>query len=131
MRKSSFVALLAFSLAGLAVAAVNAQESDTQSAKKISRIHQDRNLTAKSLKHSVQPEYPREAKGKWITGTVRLHVIIDRDGSVGQTEVISGDPLLVKSSLDAVRQWKYYPALLNGDPVEVDTTIDLIFALNR
>jgi hypothetical protein len=46
-------------------------------------------------------------------------------------EVISGDPLLVKSALDAVRQWKYRPTPLNGEPVEVDTTIDVIFSLSR
>ena len=84
-----------------------------------------------ALKTKVQPEYPEEARKKGIAGTVRLHAIIARDGSVAQLEVISGDQLLVKSALDAVRQWKYRPTLLHGEPVEVDTTIDVIFSLNR
>jgi protein TonB len=66
-----------------------------------------------------------------ISGTVRLHAIIGKDGSVTQLEVINGHPLLVQSALDAVRQWRYRPTLLNSEPVEVDTTIDVIFSLNQ
>jgi protein TonB len=50
---------------------------------------------------------------------------------IQQLEVMSGHPLLQQSALDAVRQWRYQPTLLNGDPVEVDTTIDVIFSLNQ
>ena len=53
-----------------------------------------------------------------------------RAGTVQQLEVISGHPLLVQAALDAVKQWKYRPTTLNGEPVEVDTTIDVIFSLN-
>jgi protein TonB len=60
-----------------------------------------------------------------------LHAIISKSGSVQQLEVISGHPLLVQAALDAVRQWKYRPTTLNGEPVEVDTTIDVIFSLNQ
>ena len=88
-------------------------------------------MMAKMLINKVQPKYPQEAREKRISGTVRLHAIIARDGSIAQMEIISGDPLLVKSSLDAVRQWKYRPTLLNGEPVEVDTTIDVVYALNH
>jgi protein TonB len=45
--------------------------------------------------------------------------------------VISGHPLLIQAALDAVRQWRYQPTLLNGDPVEVDTTITVIFAVDN
>jgi protein TonB len=62
---------------------------------------------------------------------VRLHAIIGKDGSVQQLEVLTGHPLLVQAALDAVRQWRYRPTLLNGEPVEVDTTIDVIFSLNQ
>jgi len=79
----------------------------------------------------VQPMYPPLARQTRISGTVRLHAIIGKDGSVQQLEVISGHPLLVQSALDAVRQWRYRPTLLNGEPVEVDTTIDVIFSLNQ
>jgi protein TonB len=128
---SHLVVLFCLLLTGLAGRRANAQEADAPPAKKITRVRQGGNITVKMLKYKVQPEYPQEAKDKRIAGTVRLHVIIARDGSVAQTEVISGDPLLVKSSLDAVRQWKYRITYLNGDPVEVDTTIDVIFSLNR
>ena len=58
-----------------------------------------------------------------------LHAIIDKDGNVTQLEVVSGHPLLVQSALDAVKQWRYQPTQLNGDPVEVDTTITVTFVL--
>jgi len=61
---------------------------------------------------------------------VRLHAIIGKDGTIQQLEVMNGHPLLQQSALDAVRQWRYQPTLLNGEPVEVDTTIDVIFSLN-
>ena len=75
--------------------------------------------------------YPPLARQTRINGTVRLHAIIAKDGSIQQLEVISGHPLLQQSALDAVRQWRYQPTLLNGEPVEVDTTIDVIFTLNQ
>jgi protein TonB len=54
-----------------------------------------------------------------------------QDGTVEQIEVVSGHPLLQQAAVDAVRQWSYRPTLLNGEPVEVDTTVDLIFSLNN
>lgn len=95
-----------------------------------SRIRQGGAVTAASLVNRVNPVYPPLARQTRISGTVRLHAIISKDGSVQQLEVISGHPLLVQSALDAVRQWRYRPTLLNGEPVEVDTTIDVIFSLN-
>jgi protein TonB len=83
------------------------------------------------IKFSVKPVYPPEARASGIEGTVRLHAIIAKDGSILQLEVISGHPLLIQAALDAVRQWKYEPTLLNGQPVEVDTTIDVLFQLNK
>jgi len=77
----------------------------------------------------VQPVYPPLARQTRISGTVRLHAIISKDGSIQQLEVISGHPLLQQNALDAVRQWRYQPTLLNGEPVEVDTTIDVISLL--
>jgi protein TonB len=78
----------------------------------------------------VQPVYPEEARSTRISGTVRLHVIIGREGRMKSLEIISGHPLLQQAALDAVRQWTYRPTLLNGEPVEIDTTIDVIFSLN-
>jgi len=95
------------------------------------RIRQGGNVTAAKLVNRVQPLYPPLARQTRISGTVRLHALISKSGSVESLEVISGHPLLVRSAMDAVQQWKYKPTLLNGEPVEVDTTIDVIFSLNQ
>ena len=95
------------------------------------RIRQGGAVTAASLVNKVNPTYPPLARQTRISGTVRLHAIISKDGTVQQLEVMSGHPLLVQAALDAVRQWRYRPTLLNGEPVEVDTTIDVIFSLNQ
>lgn len=87
------------------------------------------NVQAARLVNKVQPLYPPLARQTRISGTVKLHAIIGKDGSVQQLQMVSGHPLLVQSALDAVRQWRYQPTLLNGDPVEVDTEIDVIFSL--
>jgi protein TonB len=96
-----------------------------------SRIKVGGNVTAARLQNKVSPVYPALARQTRISGTVRLHAIIAKDGTVQQLEVLSGHPLLVQSALDAVRQWRYQPTLLNGEPVEVDTTVDVIFSLNQ
>jgi periplasmic protein TonB len=87
------------------------------------------NVQAARLVNKVQPLYPPLARQTRISGTVKLHAIIGKDGSVQQLQMVSGHPLLVQSALDAVRQWRYQPTLLNGEPVEVDTEIDVIFSL--
>ncbi len=89
------------------------------------------NVQAAKIINRVQPVYPPLARQTRISGTVRLHAIIAKDGTIQQLEVVSGHPLLQQAALDAVRQWRYQPTLLNGDPVEVDTTIDVIFSLNQ
>jgi periplasmic protein TonB len=97
----------------------------------VSRITRGGNVQAAMLLNKVAPLYPPLARQTRISGTVRLHAIIAKDGTIQQLEVISGHPLLVQAALDAVRQWRYRPTLLNGEPVEVDTTIDVIFSLNQ
>jgi periplasmic protein TonB len=87
------------------------------------------NVQAARLVNKVTPLYPPLARQTRISGTVKLHAIIGKDGSVQQLQVVSGHPLLVQSALDAVKQWRYQPTLLNGEPVEVDTEIDVIFSL--
>jgi protein TonB len=86
---------------------------------------------AATLVCRVPPYYPEEARVQRISGTVRLHTIIGKDGSVKQLEVISGPSKLVDASLQAVRLWRYRPTLINGEPVEIDTTIDVNFSLNN
>ncbi len=88
------------------------------------------NVQAARIKKRVAPVYPEDARMGRISGTVRLHVIIAKDGSIKQLEVMSGHPMLQQAALDAVKQWRYQPTLLNGEPVEVDTMIDVIFSLN-
>jgi len=87
-------------------------------------------VQAAKLVCRVQPHYPEEARINRISGTVRLHAIIGTDGSVKQLEVVSGSDPLVAASREAVSRWRYRPTLVNGEPVEIDTTIDVIFSLN-
>jgi periplasmic protein TonB len=77
----------------------------------------------------VQPQYPAIARAAHVQGTVVLHAIIAKDGTVQQLQLMSGPPLLVNAAMDAVRQWRYSPTELNGEPVEVDTTIQVVFTL--
>jgi protein TonB len=89
------------------------------------------NVQAARIVRRIQPEYPETARREHLQGTVRLHAIIGKDGSISQLVVLHGYCSLAKSSIQAVRQWRYTPTMLLGLPVEVDTTIDVIFALNR
>jgi len=77
----------------------------------------------------IEPQYPIIAIQTKTEGTVRLHAIISRDGRITSLDVVSGHPLLVKAALDAVRQWRYRPTMLNGEAVEVETSITVIFRL--
>ena len=94
-----------------------------------SRIRVGGNVQAAAIIRQVTPMYPPIAKTAHISGTVILHAIIGKDGSVQDLQYVSGPPLLMKSALDAVKQWRYKPTLLNGEPVEVDTTISVVFTL--
>jgi protein TonB len=85
---------------------------------------------AKLIKR-VEPTYPPLARQTRISGTVRLHAIIGKDGAVQEVEVVSGHPLLLQAAMNAVKQWVYQPTLLDGKPVKVDTTVDVIFSLNQ
>jgi len=95
------------------------------------RIQAGSVLTNNNLIRRVQPVYPQEAKTARIEGTVRFSAIIGKDGRIWNLQVISGHPLLVESALAAVRQWEYKPTLLNGQPVEIKTTIDVNFTLSQ
>lgn len=95
------------------------------------RIRQGGNVQAAKLVNKVQPQYPPLARQTRVSGHVILHAIIGKDGSVQSLTLVSGHPLLVQNALDAVRQWRYQPTLLNGEAVEVDTTIDVVFTLNQ
>ena len=77
------------------------------------------------------PKYPPDAKKAKIQGKVVLSAVIGKDGNVENLRVISGPKELQQSSLDAVRQWTYKPYLLNGDPVEVKTTVNVVYSLGK
>ena len=79
----------------------------------------------------VDPVYPPILRQMGLQGTVRLHAVIGMDGSIHELAAESGHPLFVKAALDAVQQWRYKPTLLNGEPVEVETTITVIFEMSR
>lgn len=79
----------------------------------------------------VQPKYPKSAKKNHIEGTVVLHAIISKDGAIQQLEAVSGPSELIPSALEAVKQWVYRPTFIKGEPVQVDTTISVVFVLDR
>jgi periplasmic protein TonB len=93
------------------------------------RIRVGGNVQAAALVNQVRPDYPMIAKTAHVSGTIILHAIIAKDGSIQELQYVSGPPLLMKSAMDAVKQWRYKPTQLNGDPVEVDTTISVVFSL--
>ena len=88
-------------------------------------------VEAAQLVLRIEPRYPPLALQVKKEGTVILHAIINRDGRITALDVDSGPPLLVQAALDAVRQWRYRPTLLHGEPVEVETTITVIFRLQQ
>lgn len=94
-----------------------------------SRIRVGGSVQSASLLRQVPPVYPAIAKTAHVSGTVILHAIIAKDGSIQQLEYVSGPALLMKAAMDAVHEWRYKPTMLNGDPVEVDTTISVVFTL--
>lgn len=75
------------------------------------------------------PRYPDEARQERLQGDVLFQVTIDTNGNLVKIKVISGDSILVEAALDAVKQWKYKPYILNGNPVEVETTIKIQFRM--
>jgi protein TonB len=95
----------------------------------VQRIRVGQNVQAAKLVNAPTPEYPPLAKQARIQGRVLLWVLIDKTGNVAATSVISGHPLLTQDAIDAVRQYRYSATLLNGDPVEVVTYVDVNFQL--
>ena len=96
----------------------------------IQQIRVSGSIQAARLIHRVDPVYPALARQVRISGTVELAGVIGVDGHIRELRVTSGHPLLVGAALEAVRQWVYQPTLLGGHPVEVITTISVIFRLN-
>ena len=95
------------------------------------RIRVGGNVQQALLIKQPKPVYPPLAKQARIQGTVRLNAIIGKDGTIQNLTVASGHPLLVPAAMEAVKQWVYKPTLLNGEPVEVVTQIDVNFTLSQ
>ncbi|MGD0739847.1 MAG: TonB family protein [Terracidiphilus sp.] len=95
------------------------------------RVNISAGIAVGMLVSKVTPSYPIDAKKAGVSGTVVLQATIGRDGLIEDLQVVSGPDLLQQAALDAVKQWRYRPYLLNGEPVEVRTTINIIFTLGR
>jgi TonB family protein len=96
-----------------------------------SRVPVAAKVQSAKLIHQVQPEYPSVAKAEHLQGTVTMHALIGKDGAIHNLYVIKGSCSLANAALAAVQQWRYSPTLLMGQPVEVDTTITVIYQLAR
>jgi protein TonB len=94
------------------------------------RIRVAARVVEANLIHDVAPTYPPEAGRARIEGAVVLLAVIGKDGSVQDVRVESGLPLLAQAAIDAVKQWRYRPYLMNGEPVEVDSRITINFTLS-
>ncbi|MGE5322937.1 MAG: energy transducer TonB [Actinomycetota bacterium] len=86
-------------------------------------------VTPGMLVKKVPPHYPREARKKHISGDVILEFTISRKGSVENLRVVSGEPILARAAVEAVQKWKYRPYLLNGEPVDVESTTTIRFRM--
>jgi TonB family protein len=83
------------------------------------------------LVYRVEPEYPEEARESKIEGPVVLEIRIDHGGTVQETKLVSGNAILAQAAIDAVKQWRFKPRSIHGNPVEMDTTVTLNFRLQR
>ncbi len=95
------------------------------------RIRIGGNVQKAKLVQHVEPVYPPLALQARISGVVRINVVIGKDGTVEKLTLASGHPLLVPAAMEAVKQWVYQPTLLNGQPVEVVTQVEVNFDLNQ
>jgi TonB family protein len=94
------------------------------------RVRVSQDFAQGLIQNKVAPVYPPLARQARIQGTVALKVEITKSGDVEKAELISGHPMLAPSAIEAVKQWKYRPYLLNGEPVEVETKVVVIFTLS-
>jgi protein TonB len=94
------------------------------------RVRVSAGVTQGLVLKKVNPVYPPIARAARISGSVVLQAEISKNGDIQNLHAISGPPMLIPAAIDAVRQWKYKPYILNGEPVEVDTQITVIFSLN-
>lgn len=108
-----------------------AQAAEAEAKSKAKRIRIGGNVEAAKIITKVQPIYPESAKAIGAQGTVLLHAVVGMDGRPLQLQVLNSqvNPDLARAAVEAVSQWRYQPTLLNGEPVEIDTTIQVKFTL--
>jgi protein TonB len=94
------------------------------------RIRVSQGVTQGMILRKIQPAYPPLARQARIQGPVVLQAEIGKDGSIQNLRLISGHPMLAPAAIEAIKQWKYKPYILNGEPVEVETTITFNFTLS-
>ncbi len=95
------------------------------------RITKGGDVAVATATNKVVPVYPELARQARVEGTVRLHTVIDNDGSVMQVSYVSGPAMLVQAAIDAVKQWRFHPTILNGVPVQVDCVLEINFRLGQ
>jgi periplasmic protein TonB len=97
----------------------------------VQRVRVSQGVTQGMKVHDVTPQYPQMAKIARVQGPVVLAAVIGKDGTIQNLRVVStASPLLNQAAVEAVKQWRYRPYILNGEPVEVDTTITVNFTLS-
>ena len=94
-------------------------------------LRMDDQATSTKIIKMVRPVYPHTAEQAHVEGTVALHVITNKDGSVKKVSFVSGPPLLMQAAIDAVRQWRFQPTLVNGKPVTDHTVVRVVFSLKH
>ena len=111
--------------------ATAAQAAEAEAKAKGMRIRVGGNVQAAKIITKVQPVYPQSAKAAGAQGTVLLHAVVSKDGRPLSLQVLNSqvNPDLARAAVEAVSQWRYQPTLLNGEPVEIDTTIQINFTL--
>ncbi len=97
----------------------------------VKRIRVASRVVEANLIHDVTPQYPPEAGRTRLEGTVVLLAVIGTDGSVKDVRIESGLPILAQAAIDAVKQWRYKPYMVDGEPVEVDSRITINFTLSK
>jgi len=95
------------------------------------RIRVGGNVQSAMIIRKTPPVYPQLAKSARVQGVVHLAAVIAKDGTIQELHSLGGPALLIQAAMDAVKTWIYKPTLLNGEPVQVETTIDVNFTLNQ
>lgn len=95
----------------------------------VKRVRVSQGVTQRMVISKIEPKYAKIAWAARVTGVFLLKAIISKEGEIKELQVVSGHPLLVPAAIEAVKQWRYRPYLLNGEPVEVDTNITCTFQI--